>query len=104
MARTFLNPEGQPSILMLATLPRFREPPPYPYNSNSLRRIRAEINPAIRDLAQRETLVLVRMDDLIVNVAGGDRRQPVRRWYQAMMPYLGIRILPTLEEIWHPTR
>lgn len=100
LSKTILNQLGQPSILMIGTLPPVPQGsafPPYPVSN---RRIRAEINPMIRDLARRERIVCVEMEPIFI----ADRQQRslamARTWYHALMPYLGIHSAPTLKEIW----
>ena len=100
MAGTLVNPEGEPAVVLVAELPRLSQNAPYPFVPASARRVRAELNPALRDLAAREAVTLIPMGD--IEIAGTHRvpREIARRFYEAVMPYLGIHIAPTLKEIW----
>ena len=100
LSKTLMNGTGQPSIVMISTLPPVppgATSPPYPIAN---RRIRAEINPLIRDLARRERIVCVDMSD--INVAAAEQRSGLmaRHWYHTLMPYFGIHSAPTLRELW----
>lgn len=99
-ARTLFNGDGEPSVVLLGLLPLFSGNVGYPLDEGSKRRIRAELNPALIDLASREALTLVNMSNVEFGQSNSMADNVAQRIYHALMPYLGIHVSPTLKEIW----
>jgi len=82
--RTFRSRSGKIPMILIATIPDIPETPPN-FNAESARRVEAEINPAIRDIAAEAGItvvdqhaVFVRRPDLLPDV------HPVREGYRLM--------------------
>ncbi len=95
ISKTFTNKKGDPTILLLSTLPRLLPNPPLPYRSDAPRRVRAQLNPFIRELAYKEHIVLVEMEDIEMNFMSGSTRVFAGRWFHALMPYFEIFEVPS---------
>ena len=82
--RTFRSRSGKIPLILMATIPDIPETPPN-FDASSARRVRAEINPAIREIAAAEGIAVVdqhavflRRPDLLPEV------HPVREGYRLM--------------------
>ncbi len=97
LAKTWQNPEGLPTLVLLTPLPDQVLPGGAPAPVEFTRRARVEINSCLQDIADRESVPLV-------DLAAGpmpDRRTPeafsrwlALAWFRALMPYTGLRSLP----------
>jgi lysophospholipase L1-like esterase len=57
--RTFKNRQGKETIILLATIPPIPEGSPFPFSSDSAKRVRDEINPVIRNTCEEERILMV---------------------------------------------
>jgi len=96
--RGFKNRAGKPSRILLGLIPPVPETVPLPFTPASSRRIEAEINPALRALAEEQGLVLV--DNHAVFTARPELlpgvhpnrdgyRLLAENWLSALRPFLG---------------
>jgi lysophospholipase L1-like esterase len=83
--RTFRSRSGRIPTILIATVPDIPETKPANFGAESVRRVRAEINPAVREIAAEEGItvvdqhdVFVRRPDLLPEV------HPVRDGYRLM--------------------
>ena len=92
--RTFRSRSGKIPAILIATIPDIPETPPN-FDAASARRVRAEINPAIRDIAAGEGItvvdqhaVFVRRPDLLpeVHPARDGYRLMAETWREALRP------------------
>jgi lysophospholipase L1-like esterase len=95
--RAFSDRAGQPSRLLVATIPPIPEKTPLPFSPESSRRVAAEINPAIRALAAEAGIALVdnyalfadRPDFLAgVHPTREGYRRLAENWFAALRPFL----------------
>jgi lysophospholipase L1-like esterase len=95
--RGFKNRTEKPSRVFLATIPPVPQGTPFPFTVESVRRVEAEVNPAIRALAQAEGLPLVDFYDLFlrnpdllpgVHPSREGYRRMAQVWYAGLKPFL----------------
>lgn len=94
----FSNRRGGRSILLLSTIPPVPASAGFPFGPASRERVETEINPALRNLARDERLVLVDNNALFssspellpdVHPSREGYRRLARNWYEALAPRLG---------------
>jgi len=95
--RGFRSRSGKPPRILVATIPPVPDGTPFPFTAESVRRVAAEINPAVRALAETEGLPLVDVHGLFVEnptLLPGVHPSPegYRRlaslWHEALKPHL----------------
>jgi len=95
--RSFRNRAGEPTRVLLATVPPVPENTPFPFTPESIRRVGAEVNPAIRSLAEAEGLALLDVHRLFlenpallpgVHPSAEGYRRLARAWHEFLKPLL----------------
>jgi len=95
--RSFRTRRGRPPLLLLATIPPVPENAAFPFSPESSRRVRDEINPALKRLAQEAGILLVDnfalfdgRPDLLPDVHPSEEgyRELAGSWYRALGPRL----------------
>jgi len=95
--RGFRGRTGRPPRLFLATIPPVPEGTPFPFTPESVRRVAAEINPAIRVLAEAEGLPLLDVNGFFlenpallpgVHPSAEGYRRLARAWHDFLKPWL----------------
>jgi len=98
--RSFRNRAGQPTRVLLATIPPVPEGTPFPFTPESVRRVAAEVNPAIRALAEAEGLPLLDVHGLFlenpdllpgIHPSAEGYRRLARAWHEFLKPFLRSR-------------
>jgi len=93
--RTFRSRSGKIPTILIATIPDIPETRPPNFDAESARRVRAEINPAIREIAAEEGIAVVdqhaafvRRPDLLpeVHPARDGYRLMAETWREALRP------------------
>jgi lysophospholipase L1-like esterase len=106
--RGFRTRENKPPTILLATVPPVPEETPFPFSQESSRRVRDEINPTLRRMADELRIPLV--DNFSLFAAGAPDLLPnvhpsregykamAHAWFAALEPYLkprpGSKLLP----------
>jgi lysophospholipase L1-like esterase len=65
--RRFKNRRGKETVILLATIPPIPEGSPFPFSSDSAKRVRDEINPVIRNMCEEEQILMVDNYSLFIN-------------------------------------
>jgi hypothetical protein len=97
LAKTWQNPEGFPTLVVLTPLPAPVLPGGAPAPTEFARRVRAEMNPCLQDIADREGIPLVDLG--AIPIPDGPTPEALSRWlartwFRTLMPYTGLRSLP----------
>lgn len=96
--REFSNRREEPSEILLGAVPPVPESAGFPFGPASDERIRREINPALREIAREERLIVVDNYALFsgrpellpdVHPSREGYRRLARNWYDALAPRLG---------------
>lgn len=97
LAKTWQNPEGRPTLVILTPLPDRVLPGGAPAPAEFTRRARAEMNPCFQDIADREGIPLVDLEALPMPDDPAPEalsRWLALAWFRTLMPYTGLRTLP----------
>ncbi|MCJ7613056.1 MAG: SGNH/GDSL hydrolase family protein [Candidatus Aminicenantes bacterium] len=95
--RDFRTRQDRPSLIFLAAIPPVPENSAYPFSSESSRRVKDEINPVLKRLAQEAAVPLVdnyalfvRLPRLLPDIHPSEEgyRELAMSWYRALGPYL----------------
>lgn len=98
--RTFRTRDNKPPIILLATIPPVPEGATFPFAPESSRRVREEINPALRRMAAELKIPLV---DQFSYFEGASKLLPdvhpspegyramAQVWFSALKPYLNLK-------------
>jgi lysophospholipase L1-like esterase len=95
--RGFKSRSGKTPVILLATIPPVPEGTPFPFTPESVARVDAEINPALKSISREERIPLVDHYTLFLKEPGllpgvhpsleGYRRL-ARHWFDALQPFL----------------
>ncbi len=95
--RAFESRTGKAPMILLATIPPVPRGTPFPFTPESVSRVEAEINPAIKSICQEERIPLVDHYTFFIQEPGllpgvhpsaeGYRRL-AGRWFDALQPFL----------------
>lgn len=94
--REFRTRDGQTPVLLLATIPPVREGTAFPFSSESARRVRDEINPALERIAAEDRLPLVDNYSLFlaspgllpgIHPSAEGYREMAANWYRRLKPF-----------------
>jgi lysophospholipase L1-like esterase len=95
--RTFKTRSGKTPLCLIATIPPIPKNFTFPFTEASMRRVRKEINPAIKQIASAKKLVLVDNYTLFVDQpqllpdihpSNEGYRQIAKNWYDSLQPFL----------------
>jgi lysophospholipase L1-like esterase len=95
--RSFKSRSGKTPVIFLATIPPVPEGTPLPFTPESVARVEAEINPALKSISQEERIPLVDNFTLFFKEPGLLRgvhptpegyRRLARRWFESLQPFL----------------
>lgn len=95
--RSFKSRSGKTPVIFLATIPPVPEGTPFPFTPESVARVEAEINPALKSISQEERIPLVDNFTLFFKEPGLLRgvhptpegyRRLARRWFESLQPFL----------------
>jgi lysophospholipase L1-like esterase len=95
--RGFKSRSGKTPVILLATIPPVPEGTPFPFTPESVARVDAEINPAIKSISQEERIPLVDHHPLFLKEPGLLRgvhpspegyRRLARHWFESLQPFL----------------
>jgi len=95
--RGFKSRSGKTPVILLATIPPVPEGTPFPFTPESVARVDAEINPALKSISREERIPLVDHYTLFLKEPGllpgvhpsleGYRRL-ARHWFDALQPFI----------------
>ncbi len=95
--RTFHNRNGKNAVILLATIPPVPKGVGSPFSERSRERVSAEINPLIREICQKEKILLVDNYSLFVSApellpdvhpTPEGYKRLARNWFEALKPLL----------------
>jgi lysophospholipase L1-like esterase len=95
--RGFKSRSGKTTVILLATIPPIPDGTPFPFTPESVARVEAEINPALKSISQEERIPLVDHFALFSKEPGLLRgvhptpegyRRLARHWFEALQPFL----------------
>jgi lysophospholipase L1-like esterase len=95
--RSFKSRSGKTPVIFLATIPPVPEGTPLPFTPESVARVDAEINPALKSISQEERIPLVDHYELFFKEPGLLRgvhpspegyRRIARHWFESLQPFL----------------
>lgn len=95
--RGFKSRSGKTPVILLATIPPVPEGTPFPFTPESVARVEAEINPALKSISREERVPLVDNFALFFKEPGLLRgvhptpegyRRLARRWFESLQPFL----------------